>query len=209
MAEKMQARATGRNLPISTKAAVMICAYLRGRKTEAAKRILRDTIRKHQAIPFTRFTNALGHKKGIPAAGRYPVKASQNILMLVESVEANAASLGMTGDLHITTIHANWASKNMKGGRQARREPKRSHVWIVVEEIPGTRKERKDDKKVKAKAEPKAETGHNHGHDHEHDHHGHDHGHKAETKESKADVKTEIKAAAAGKPEQKSPKQKQ
>jgi large subunit ribosomal protein L22 len=147
--QKMQARATGRNLPISTKAAMMICAYLRGRKTEAAKRILRDTIRKHQAIPFTRFTNGLGHKKGIPAQGRYPVKASQNILMIVESVEANAASLGMTGDLHIASMHANWASKSMKGGRQARREPKRSHVWIVVEEIPGTRKERKDDKRAK------------------------------------------------------------
>ena len=135
-----QARANGRGLGISTKSAIMVCAYLRKRKVSAARRILTAVIAKKEAIPFTRFTNGVGHRVGIPAAGRYPIKACDAILKLIESAVANATDKGMTGELVIVELRANKANSPMRQGRQSRREAKRTHVHVVLEEIAGTRK---------------------------------------------------------------------
>lgn len=144
-----EAKAIGRNLGISTKYAIEICAYLRGKKINKAKAILERVLEKKEAIPFKRFTDGVGHRPGNLTSGRYPVKASKAVLELIKSAEANATNKGLAGELIIKELRANKAASPMRGGRQSRREIKRTHVYITVAEA--------KKKVVKAKTEAKSE----------------------------------------------------
>ncbi|MBI1969717.1 50S ribosomal protein L22 [Candidatus Woesearchaeota archaeon] len=142
-AEQM-ARALGRDLSISTKQSIEICNYLRKRKLQDAKQILEDVIQLKRAIPFKRFTERAGHKPGSMGSGKYPIKASKTLLKLLQSVEANAQQKGLnTANLVITHINAHGAGKAWHYGRRMRREMKRTHVEIVVEERRGKEEESK------------------------------------------------------------------
>ena len=80
---------------------------------------------KKTAVPFRRFDFDLGHKKKI-GPGRYPNKASREIIGLIENVEANAQFKGLnTSNLIITHISAHKAGKAWHYGRKSRRKMKR------------------------------------------------------------------------------------
>ena len=67
------AKAVGIELPISAKAAIEVCNFIRGRKVQAAKQLLADVATQKQAIPFRRFTDSVGHRKGKGmGSGRFP-----------------------------------------------------------------------------------------------------------------------------------------
>lgn len=150
-----QAIANGKNLAISTKAAVMVCAYVRGRSFSSAQRILEAAIAQKEAIPFTRFNDGVGHRKGINGPGRYAVNTCKAILALLESAKANAINKGMSEDLKIADIRANKAPSQMRFGRQSRREAKRTHVVLaLVEETVTSRA--KTAKKAPAKTAAKS-----------------------------------------------------
>lgn len=141
------ATAIGRNLPISTKQSIEICAYIRGKKLTVAKKILQDVIVKKRAIPFRRFNKDLAHKSGM-AAGRYPEKSSKYILDLLEGVEANAQFKGLdTSNTIIKSIIANKAQTPWHSGRRRGIKMRRTHVGVVVIEL--SKKEEKDNKKDK------------------------------------------------------------
>jgi large subunit ribosomal protein L22 len=124
---------------VSTKHCVEIASHLRGRNIAAAKRILNDAIAVKRAIPFKRYNDNIGHKKGI-GPGRYACKASEEVLRTLAVCEANAQNKGLsTGKLRIKHISANLASRPWHYGRQRRRRMKRSHIEIVLEES-GTEK---------------------------------------------------------------------
>lgn len=121
--------ARGSDMPISTKHAIAICRFLKGRKINDSIELLEKVIIQKEAIPF----NAeVPHKKGIPA--RYPVNASKAFIKLLKSLSANATQKGL--NLEITRIHgnANLASRGHKPGRLGRRKFKRTHVLLVAEE---------------------------------------------------------------------------
>ncbi len=150
---EVHAKAMAKDLPISTKHCVEICKYLKGKKLQKAKQVLSNVMAMKQAIPYTRSTLDLGHKKGI-GPGRYPVKASEAILTLLNSVDANAQLKGLnSNDLIIEHIAAQQASRPWHYGRKGRAKMKRSHVEVVViekkaEEAPkqkSTEKKNKDD----------------------------------------------------------------
>lgn len=147
-----EAKATGHSLGISTKYAIEICAYLRGKKTIRAKNILERVLAKKEAIPFKRFTDGVGHRSGNLTSGRYPVKASEAILGLINSAEANAVNKGLAGELIIKELRANKAASPMHGGRQSRREMKRTHVYITVAEATTKVKKVKSEKTEVPKA---------------------------------------------------------
>jgi len=137
------ARVVGRSLPISTKFSVEICRFIRNRTTSEAKSILQKVIDKKMAIPFKVFNKDLSHKRKI-GPGRYPKKAAEEIMGLLESVEANAQFKGInTSDLCICHINAQLASRPWRYGRQRRRKAKRTHIEIVVEERKAKEKENK------------------------------------------------------------------
>ena len=128
------AKAIGRSLPISTKQSVEICRFLRKKSLEKAKTILENVIVKKTAIPYKRYLHDVGHRPGKMAAGRYPIKSSREILALLNSIEANAQFKGLnTSNLIITHINAHKASTPPHYGRR-RRQTKRTHVEIIVEE---------------------------------------------------------------------------
>ena len=134
-AEENNAKAVGVGLPISTKQSVMICQYVRGKKLQMAKQMLSETIGLKKPVPFTRFTNGLGHKPGKMAAGRFPIKACQHILEIIETAEANAQFKGLsTPDLVVKHISAQKAANTWRYGRQSRIKAKRTHVEVVLEE---------------------------------------------------------------------------
>ena len=124
------AKAYGNNLGISTKVSIEIANHLRGRSTAKAKKILENVLQKKEAIPFKRFTDGVGHKTGI-GPGRYPQKASKEFLKLIKQAEANAQAKGLGEELKIIHLAANKAAKQMKQGRK---EFKRTHLQIIVQE---------------------------------------------------------------------------
>ncbi len=133
--EEHMARALGRALPISTKQSVEICNYIKHKSVQRAKVMLDEVISKKKAVPYRRYNRSMGHKPGHISVGRYPMKASKEILALLESVEANAQVKGLnTSNLVIKHICAQKAGKQWHYGRQSRRLMKRTHIEIVVEE---------------------------------------------------------------------------
>ena len=98
-----------------------------------------------KAVPYTRYKKKLGHRRGLVRtfAGRYPIKASEQILRVLEAAESNAENKGLDVD-RLRIIHAA-AYPGMKVKRftpraHGRASPKydiTTHVEIVLDETPG------------------------------------------------------------------------
>ncbi|MCL2134232.1 MAG: 50S ribosomal protein L22 [Candidatus Bathyarchaeota archaeon] len=139
------AKASGRELKISHKAAREVCRAVRGMMLSTAKDYLRDVITLKQAIPYVRYKKKLGHRRGLVRtfAGRYPVKTSAQILRVIEAAESNAENKGLDVD-RLRIFHAA-AYPGMKIKRftpraHGRASPKyntTTHVEIVLDEKPG------------------------------------------------------------------------
>ena len=83
------ARVSGRSISISTKAAIEIATFVRGKRIDSAISYLQQVIEKKKAIPYKRSTEA-GHRRGQIAAGKYPLIASQEILKLLNGLKKDA-----------------------------------------------------------------------------------------------------------------------
>ena len=193
------AKAVGINLPISTKVSVEICNMIRGMNVQTAKDLLNEVIKQKRPVPYKRFNGDVGHKKGKIAAGRYPIKACTEIVKLIESAETNAQFKGLnTGSLVLRHISAQRAAGAWHYGRWRRRQMKRTHLEIIVEESAdkkeikskskkAAKEEKKEESKGQAESKPKKET-------------------KAEKKE---DSQTEPKSKKSDKPEKKKEEKKE
>ena len=138
------AKASGRELKISHKAAREVCKAIKGMMLNDAKQYLRDVTAKKKAIPYTRYNKKLPHRHGLikTFAGRYPIKASQQILDVLESAQSNAENKGLDVD-RLRIIHAaayqGIKLKRYKPRAQGRASPKHdttTHVEIVLDEKP-------------------------------------------------------------------------
>ena len=145
------ARVIGRSLPISFKQSVEICNFIRNKEVGYAKNVLKRVAELRQAIPFRRFRHNIGHKTKI-GVGRYPGKASNEILKLISSVEANAQFKGLnTANLVVNSIIVNKASKAMRIGSKRTRRAKRTNIEIVVQEKAAKTSEKGKNKQASAK----------------------------------------------------------
>ncbi|MBS7648529.1 MAG: 50S ribosomal protein L22 [Candidatus Bathyarchaeia archaeon] len=99
------AKASGRELRISPKAAREVCAVIKGMMLDEAKEFLRQVMAMKKAVPFRRYNKKLPHRRGLNGAGRYPVKAASKILKILESAEANADFKGLDAE-KLKIIHA-------------------------------------------------------------------------------------------------------
>jgi large subunit ribosomal protein L22 len=139
------AKASGRELKVSHKAAREVCRAVRGMKLSTAKEYLREVIAMKKAVPYARYTKKLGHRHGIENsfAGRYPIKTSEQVLRVLEAAQANAENKGLDVD-RLRIMHAA-AYPGMKLKRftpraHGRASPKyntTTHVEIVLDEKPG------------------------------------------------------------------------
>ena len=105
--EDRMARASGRELRISPKAAREICHYIRSMKLHQAQAFLERVTRKEQAVPYRRHKKEVSHKGNLQGwyAGRYPVKAAQHVLSVLEDLEANAEGKGLDVE-RLKIVHA-------------------------------------------------------------------------------------------------------
>jgi large subunit ribosomal protein L22 len=126
-------KVVGRDLGISTKQAIEVCSFIKGKSIAKAKGMLGLVKEKKLAVPYKRFTNAIGHKKGM-AAGRYPLNTSDAFLTLLNSLEANAQNKGLGTNLTIIHACAQEAARPYHYGRRRRVKMKRSHVELAAQE---------------------------------------------------------------------------
>ena len=143
------ARAVGIALPVSLKQSVEICAFIRNKNINDAKKMLQMVVEKRKAVPFKRYNFDLGHKKKM-GPGRYPEKASREFIKLIENVEANAQFKGLnTSNLVIAHVSAHNSGKAWHYGRHSRRRVKRANIEICVEERAKETKAQQDKMKQK------------------------------------------------------------
>ena len=157
---KRMAKAMGVALPISTKKAVELCSFVRGRGLSAAVRLLEDVMAEKVAIPFRKYAKGgTGHKPGI-GPGRYPKKACAEVVKLLKQAEANARVKGLDAtNLIVSSILAKKGAMSWHFGRQRRRRMKRTHVEVVVTESATAGKSKVKKAEVKAAAKEKATAG--------------------------------------------------
>lgn len=150
----------GRDLGISTKQSIELCSFIKNKPVAKVTVMLEKVKDKKLAVPFKRFTEGAGHKKGLKGvvSGKYPFKASKTFLGLLKALEANAQNKGLSPELMIIHACAQKASTPMRYGRKRRISMKRTHVEIVAEEMePVKKKEAKKDEKKEAKEVKKTE----------------------------------------------------
>lgn len=132
----MKAKVKGSSLPISTKHCIELCNFIRNKPINKIKKQLELVLEKKLAIPAKRFNKDRAHKKGKIAAGFYPQKATKQIILLLNSLEANAQNKGMSvKELILTKAIANKASKPLKYGRQRGLQAKRTHIDFEAQEL--------------------------------------------------------------------------
>jgi large subunit ribosomal protein L22 len=139
------AKASGREIRVSHKHAREVCRTIKGMMLTKAKTYLKDVVDKRKPVPFRRYKKKLGHRRGVEKtfAGRYPVKAAQQILRVVEGAEANAENKGLDVD-RLRILHAA-AYPGLKikrytsraHGRSSPRYETTTHIEIVLDEKPG------------------------------------------------------------------------
>ncbi|MEM2954583.1 MAG: 50S ribosomal protein L22 [Candidatus Nanoarchaeia archaeon] len=131
---KTMVRISGRNLPISRKAAYEVAKAIKGKLVSKALSLLNDVIEKKRAISYTRYNRDVSHKPGM-AAGRYPVKVSKEVIKLLKNAQGAARTKGF--DLQkLKIIHAavQQGPKRRRGGRKIGLIGKNTHFEIVVAE---------------------------------------------------------------------------
>jgi large subunit ribosomal protein L22 len=136
------AKASGRDLRISPKAAREICYALRKMKLEEGKKYLESVIEKKTAVPFRRHKKEIPHRRGLQGwyAGKYPVRAAREILKVLNCAEANAEEKGLdTEKLKIIHIASQRAMKIRKAiprahGRSSAYNQELTHIELVVME---------------------------------------------------------------------------
>jgi len=137
------AKANGRDLRISPKAAREICKTINKMKLDKAKRFLLDVIDKKQVVPYRRYNKEVSHIRRIQGwyAGRYPIKAAKEILKVLDSLEANAEEKNFDVEklkiIHAAAQRARKVKRYIPRafGRSSPRFDQLCHVEFVVEEL--------------------------------------------------------------------------
>jgi large subunit ribosomal protein L22 len=152
---KNMAKVIGTTLPISHKVSREIARSIKDKQIDKAMDFLQQVTEKKQAVPYKRYNRDVPHRPGKIAAGRYPIKASQHIIKLLESLKSNAQNKGLdTTKLIIVHAAAQKGEKRMHGGR-TRGERKMTHFELVGEEKEIKEKKTKKQKKQNKEGKPK------------------------------------------------------
>lgn len=97
-------RAIGHELHISPRHARELCRVLKNMKIDRAKQYLENVAALKQAVPFKRYNESMGHRRGPMAAGRYPQKAAKEFIKILENARANAEYKGLNPE-NMKIIH--------------------------------------------------------------------------------------------------------
>ncbi len=118
---EVSAKGMLRERHVSHKHSVAIARELKGHTLDEASDYLERVIEGDQAVPFRKHNGGVGHRSNIDGwdAGRYPEKASEAFLDLVENVSSNAQHQGFEpGTMEIVHVAAHKVGEIE--GRQSR-----------------------------------------------------------------------------------------
>jgi len=148
----------GRNLPISRKIGREIAVFIKGKTADRVISDLAKVSAGEIAIPYKRFNHDTPHRRGHMMSGRFPVKASLEVIKLIESLKANAEQKALDADA-VKIIHASCQHGTLAWhyGRKRRRRRKLAHFELVGVEVEEA-EEKKYGGKKKAKVETKVES---------------------------------------------------
>jgi ribosomal protein L22 len=125
--KKTEALVNGRNLGISTKEAVAVCDFIRGKDVDHALRDLELVTQYKRAVPMR---GEVPHRHGNMMAGRYPQNTVKEFIALVKSLKANALMHEMELEKCTITAMAHQASRPYK--RFGQGKIKRSNVQLKL-----------------------------------------------------------------------------
>ncbi|WP_414837823.1 50S ribosomal protein L22 [Candidatus Nanosalina sp. VS9-1] len=129
-----EAKAVGKNLPISWKDCTEIGRFIDGDSVEKAENKLERVIEKELHVPYTKFDSDAGHKSGGEAGG-YPVKASEEMLKLLRSAKSNGVDQGLQESaMKVSNVITNQGPEVATPSRHRGRTSKSAHVKIFVSE---------------------------------------------------------------------------
>ena len=132
------------SLPISTKASIAICKFIKNKKINQAIADLEQVVLTKKPVPMK---GEIPHRKGkCLMSGRFPKKASEHFIKLLKTLQANSNVNELDNPL-ITQAIANFASRPY--GKFGRIKRKRTHVRIMVKEKKLISKNKKLNKKFK------------------------------------------------------------
>jgi len=135
-------KASGRELRLSPKAASEVCAVIKGMKLDEAKEFIEQVVSMKKAVPYRRYKKKVPHRHGLEKfpTGRFPIKAAQRILAVLENAEANAMYKGLDAE-NLRIVHASaYPGVNIRRyiprafGRASPRFETLCHVEIVLEQ---------------------------------------------------------------------------
>jgi len=137
-------RAAIREKSISHKHSREIAVAIKGLSIEKAREFLENVVTKNIAVPYRRYHNEVAHRSNIRdgfSAGRFPQKAANEFLKLLDNLESNAEYKGMDLDrLRIVSavVHKGTKLKRFTPRAMGRSSPKVDtlvHVELVAQEI--------------------------------------------------------------------------
>jgi large subunit ribosomal protein L22 len=124
----MEAKCLSHNLRISAKDSVRISRTIKGLDLEKAKDILKKVIEKKTPIFYPK---GFAHRRGKFGGGKYPVKAAEGILKVLESAEANAKFLGME-KMKVKNIIVNRGRAIYTPKRNSGRRLKNTEITVIL-----------------------------------------------------------------------------
>ncbi|MBY9000127.1 MAG: 50S ribosomal protein L22 [Candidatus Heimdallarchaeota archaeon] len=135
------AKASARDIDVSRKAAREICNTIKGMSLHKTIDYLEAVIEKKSSVPYRRHKRNVGHKSDLVgwAAGRYPVKAAQEILKIVRNLENNAENNQLQLDkcviVHAVTLLGSKqrAIFYRAHGRSSPKTRQKVHIELVAE----------------------------------------------------------------------------
>ena len=137
-------RAAVREKSISHKHSREIAVAIKGMSIEKAREFLENVVAKRIAVPYRRYHNEVAHRTNIRdgfSAGRFPQKAANEFLRLLDNLESNAEYKGMDLDrLRIVSavVHKGTKLERFTPRAMGRSSPKIDtlvHVELVAQEV--------------------------------------------------------------------------
>jgi len=140
--EKKVAKAIAKNQQVSTKYATEICREIRDKKVSKVEKRLQRIAKGKEFLPLRQYNKKVAHRKGNAVSGvksgRFPVKACNVFLKILESVKANADFKGLDSE-NMVIAHCfasrGFARRSMQpkghiAGKRRRR--KSTHIEIIA-----------------------------------------------------------------------------
>lgn len=122
--KKTEAVVNVNSLPMSTKTAMAICRFIKGKEIQKAISDLEDVIKKRKVVPMK---GEIPHRKGNVMSGRYPKNASEIFIKLLKSLNSNASYLSVENPIVSGAIPNNAPRPYGKFGAVRK---KRTHITL-------------------------------------------------------------------------------